>query len=165
MLIYQGAENFRIWTGSELPVELVRPRMEAALKEAAHGALSALAEPALCTRGNWTQISDRAKRVRVVGLSGPARACYLMALLQDLRCPLLVVTPSDAACHSPLPGPPLLCRDSRGELGWEEPPGDTFCVHAFPSWELSPLEPLSPSPEVVGQRLSALAAWAKGRRP
>ena len=38
MLIYQGAENFRIWTGSELPVELVRPRMEAALKEAAHGA-------------------------------------------------------------------------------------------------------------------------------
>ena len=37
MLVYQGAENFRIWTGSELPVGLVRLRMEAALKEAAPG--------------------------------------------------------------------------------------------------------------------------------
>ncbi len=121
-----------------------------------------MAEPALCTRWNWTQISDRAKRVRVVGLSGPARACYLMALLQDLRCPLLVVTPSDAACHSLYQDLLFFAGTREANLAGEEPPGDTFCVHAFPSWELSPLEPLSPSPEVVGQRLSALAAWAKG---
>jgi shikimate dehydrogenase len=32
MLIYQGAENFRYWTGHELPVERVRSVMEAELK-------------------------------------------------------------------------------------------------------------------------------------
>ena len=31
MLVFQGAENFRIWTGAELPVEKVRKEMEAAL--------------------------------------------------------------------------------------------------------------------------------------
>ncbi len=31
MLVFQGAENFRIWTGCELPVEKVRRVMEAAL--------------------------------------------------------------------------------------------------------------------------------------
>ena len=31
MLVFQGAENFRIWTGAELPVEKVRKVMEAAL--------------------------------------------------------------------------------------------------------------------------------------
>ncbi|MFQ5912795.1 MAG: shikimate dehydrogenase [Nitrospinota bacterium] len=31
MLVFQGAENFRIWTGRELPVERVRAAMEAAL--------------------------------------------------------------------------------------------------------------------------------------
>ena len=31
MLVFQGAENFRIWTGCELPVEKVRRVKEAAL--------------------------------------------------------------------------------------------------------------------------------------
>ena len=31
MLVFQGAENFRIWTGAELPVEKVRKVMEAVL--------------------------------------------------------------------------------------------------------------------------------------
>ncbi|MBI2880431.1 MAG: shikimate dehydrogenase [Candidatus Tectomicrobia bacterium] len=31
MLVFQGAENFRLWTGRELPVEKVRAAMEAAL--------------------------------------------------------------------------------------------------------------------------------------
>ncbi|MFQ5691616.1 MAG: shikimate dehydrogenase [Nitrospinota bacterium] len=33
MLVFQGAENFRIWTGHELPVEKVRAAMEASLAE------------------------------------------------------------------------------------------------------------------------------------
>ncbi len=34
MIIYQGAEAFRIWTGCELPVQLVRRRLKRALSEA-----------------------------------------------------------------------------------------------------------------------------------
>jgi shikimate dehydrogenase len=32
MLIYQGAEAFRLWTGEEMPVEMVRRALTAVLK-------------------------------------------------------------------------------------------------------------------------------------
>ena len=33
MLVYQGAENFRIWTGAKMPVEKIRWMMEEVLAE------------------------------------------------------------------------------------------------------------------------------------
>ncbi|MBI2880430.1 MAG: transcription-repair coupling factor [Candidatus Tectomicrobia bacterium] len=112
-----------------------------------------LSPPAALSR--WTRFDPNVSRVRISGMTDGARAYYLTALARDLRRagagrPLIAVAPTEAAARR-------LYEDLRF---FEDPEGPRVLL--FPSWELAPLEPLSPTPKTVGQRLCALAAWSGG---
>ncbi|MFQ5912796.1 MAG: transcription-repair coupling factor [Nitrospinota bacterium] len=103
----------------------------------------------------WTRFDPGVSRVRISGTTEAARAYYLMGLAWERRRSgdeggVIAVVPTDEAARR-------LYEDLRF---FETPAGPR--VLFFPSWDLAPLEPLSPSPETVGWRLSTLAAWAGG---
>ena len=106
-------------------------------------------------RKRWVRFEPGASRVRISGTTEAARAYCLMALARQRRRAgegggIVAVAPAEDAARR-------LFEDLRFFEGSAGPR-----VLFFPSWDLNPLEPLSPSPATVGRRLSTLAAWARG---
>ncbi|MFQ5691615.1 MAG: transcription-repair coupling factor [Nitrospinota bacterium] len=102
----------------------------------------------------WTRFPPSAARVCVSGTTEAARAYYLMALARDRQRSgtgrvVVAVAPTEAAA-----------RRLYEDLRFFADPAGPRVLH-LPSWELAPLEPLSPSPQTVGRRLSALSAWVR----
>ena len=103
----------------------------------------------------WTRLTSDATRIRISGTTQTAGAFILSRMAKErsdsgLKGPIVVVVPTeDNARH--------LFEDLRFFVDPE-----ISRVLYFPSWNLSPLEPLSPDPKTVGDRLSCLTAWARG---
>lgn len=97
--------------------------------------------------------------VRIQGLSGGARSFFLRALARSVSRPLLVVTEHAAAAETLF-----------AELGWwlgenEHTSPTDRRVHLFPAYDVPPFEEMSPTPEVVAQRIHALYQLLHGRAP
>ncbi len=93
---------------------------------------------------------DDDRRVRMSGVRGPARAAAVAALARRLKRPLLVFAATAAEAD-------LLAQDIRFFLGEsaEAELGDKR-VHVLPAWDTAPFAPMSPSAEVVAQRIEGL---------
>lgn len=89
-------------------------------------------------------------RVRVSGTRGPARAAFVGQLGRYLARPLLVFAVNAREAE-------VLAQDIRFFLG-ESADLDLARkrVHVFPAWDTAPFAPMSPSPEVVAQRIEGL---------
>lgn len=104
---------------------------------------------------DWGCLDPEAARIRISGATEAARAFVLASMAQErsrmgLGGPIVIVAPTEGGARS-------LYQD----LHFFADP-IVFRVLYFPSWNLSPLEPLSPDPRTVGDRLSCLTAWSRG---
>ncbi|MBI2357830.1 MAG: hypothetical protein HYV04_02770, partial [Deltaproteobacteria bacterium] len=96
---------------------------------------------------------------RIHGLKGGARAFFLSRLAALSRRPILAITPTMREAES-------LFSDLAFFLG-EDAAADPLKkrLHLFPSWEILPLERLSPHPENVAARLEGLYHLVESRDP
>lgn len=104
------------------------------------------------------RIADEA-RVRVAGARGPARAAFVAQLARYLSRPLLVFAVDVREAE-------LLAQDIRFFLG--EPAEAELTrkrVHVLPAWDTAPFAPMSPSPEVVAQRIEGLYHLRRSTNP
>jgi transcription-repair coupling factor (superfamily II helicase) len=92
--------------------------------------------------GSWTG----AKRLQ--GLQGGARAYILSLIAEDIRRPILIISPGARDAED-------LFDDLNFFLGEELSPLRKR-LHLFPSWEVLPFEKLSPHPDNVAGRLEGL---------
>ncbi|MCX8071897.1 MAG: transcription-repair coupling factor [Candidatus Binatia bacterium] len=97
--------------------------------------------------------------VRVQGMRGGARSFFLRAVARASSRPLLVVTENPTAAEALF-----------DELSWWLGETETLSptdrrVHLLPAYDAPPLEELSPTPEVVAQRVHALYQLLHGRAP
>lgn len=91
--------------------------------------------------------------VSVCGLPGSTRAAFLLEIQKRLGVPLCVVAPDAEISET-------IQKDLQFFLQWKK---GKRSVHSFPSWETLPYEPLSPFPEIVGERLACLEALASNQ--
>ncbi len=97
--------------------------------------------------------------VRVQGLRGGARSFFLRELARATARPLLVVTEHAAAAET-------LCDELSWWLGETEHTNPTDRrVHLLPAYDVPPFEELSPTGEVVAQRIYALYQLLYGKAP
>ncbi|MBI2088707.1 MAG: transcription-repair coupling factor [Deltaproteobacteria bacterium] len=96
---------------------------------------------------------------RLHGLKGGARAFFLSRLAALARCPIVAIAPTMREAES-------LFSDLAFFLG-EDDAADPLKkrLHLFPSWEILPLERLSPHPENVAGRLEGLYHLVESRAP
>ena len=98
-------------------------------------------------------------RSRVAGARGPARAALLAELGRACDRPLVVLVPNPGDAE-------VLASDLRFFLG--ESPEEPLLqkrVHLFPPWDVAPFAPMSPSPEVVAQRIEGLYHLRRAHHP
>jgi len=116
---------------------------EAALR-ALHGGLGRLRGP---------------RQWRLQGLKGGARAYFLWRLLGSAPRPALIVVPSGKEAER-------LTGDLRFCFG-EDEDAAPFArrIHYLPSWEVTPFEDLSPTPDVVAARIEGLYHLRQSRNP
>ena len=103
----------------------------------------------------WTRLTPDVKRIRISGTTETAGAFVLSRLAEErsvtgLKGPIVVVVPTEENAQSLFEN-----------LQFFVDPKISRVLY-FPSWNLSPLEPLSPDSKTVGDRLSCLTAWARG---
>ncbi len=97
--------------------------------------------------------------VRVQGLRGSARSYFLRELARTTTRPLLVTTEHAAAAET-------LFEELSWWLGESEQTNPTDRrVHLFPAYDVPPFEELSPTGEVVAQRIYALYQLLHGKAP
>jgi len=94
--------------------------------------------------------SAEAGAVSVAGLKGSAPAYLLSRLIQESSAPLVVITADQEGAEE-------LCRELRYFAARPEE------ILPFPSWDVTPFEAASPHPDIVGERLNALARLLDGR--
>lgn len=98
-------------------------------------------------------------RVRVSGARGPSRAAFVAQLGRYLARPLLVFAATAREAE-------VLAQDVRFFLG-EEADVDLAQkrVHVFPAWDTAPFAPMSPSPELIAQRIEGLFHLQRSANP
>ena len=99
------------------------------------------------------------RRLRLFGLRGGARAYYLARCLRETRRPAVIVAPSGREAESWL-------GDLQFFLGEDErcPPLERR-VHWLPAWDVDPFSGVSPTGEVVAERLSSFYHLCQARAP
>ncbi|GIW44677.1 MAG: transcription-repair-coupling factor [Candidatus Binatia bacterium] len=116
-------------------------------------------EQALQCAASLARTDEARSVVRIQGLRGGARSFFLRQLACLQSQPILVVTETPAAAEA-----------LYDELSWWLGEAETKTplerrVHVFPAYDVPPLEELSPTPEVVAQRVHALYQLLHGRAP
>ncbi|MEO2167778.1 MAG: CarD family transcriptional regulator, partial [bacterium] len=98
-------------------------------------------------------------RAHIGGVRGPARAALLAALSQERPRPILALAADQQAADS-------LAQDLIFFLG-EDIGGDALSkrVHVLPAWDVAPFAPVSPSPEIVAQRIEGLYHLSQTTNP
>lgn len=98
-------------------------------------------------------------RLRVSGARGPGRAAFVAQLARFVSRPLLVFAANAREADR-------MAQDVRFFLG-EASDADltTKRVHVFPAWDTAPFAPMSPSPEVVAQRIEGLYHLSRSPNP
>ncbi len=94
------------------------------------------------------------KQISLGGLWGSARAFVLAAL----HVPLLVISSTPSEAEALADDLEFFCRLMQGEES------SSSGVALFPAWEVLPYEPLSPSPEIVAERINTLHRLLYGER-
>lgn len=98
-------------------------------------------------------------RLRVSGARGPGRAAFVAHLARFVSRPLLVFAANAREAEQ-------MAQDVRFFLGEvSEPDLTAKRVHVFPAWDTAPFAPMSPSPEVVAQRIEGLYHLRRSRNP
>src|SRR3990172_2665800 len=90
------------------------------------------------------KLKKREGRFTVRGWAGSGQACAMAGLFQLIQKTIIVITPTDQAAQE-------LKDDLVSFL-------DEDRVKLFPSWETEPLAAKVPEPEVISERMEALAA-------
>ncbi len=95
-------------------------------------------------------LSPAAAGVVLAGLKGSAPAYVINRVFEQLQVPFLVIAPDAETADE-------LCR----ELGFYS--GGEGSVLYFPSWESAPFDPVSPHPEISGERFRTLCRLMDGK--
>lgn len=107
----------------------------------------------------WTLLHSAFKDVHasgvVEGLTGAAKAFYLVHLWKEIRRPIIVITADQITSESLFGDLRYFIKHNKLRL----------TPHFFPAWELLPYEPLSPLSEVSGERLDILHRLMAGKCP
>lgn len=112
-----------------------------------------------CERAAGLASGEPPRIVRILGLRGGARSFFLRSLLTEVHSPVFVVAENSAAAEA--------LNDElawwQGENEFTEPTERR--IHLFPAYDVPPFEELSPTPEVVAQRVHALYQLLHGSAP
>ncbi len=99
--------------------------------------------------------------VRLAGIRGAARSWLAAALYRANPSPTVVIVPTQGDIER-----------MRAELAWfladrslPYPAVEAVRIRAFPGWQLLPYDDVVPHPELVGERLGALASLREDERP
>ncbi len=103
---------------------------------------------------------DGCKAMRVVGLSGPARAYFLARFLEPLDSPCLIILPEKKRAER-------FYRELRFFMGSSKNGNDDAVtrLHQFPPYDMSPLTGLSPHRQLITERIKALYALTTDPNP
>jgi transcription-repair coupling factor (superfamily II helicase) len=114
-------------------------------------AISGAAQNPLFQLNHW--VEDGCQTMRVVGLSGAARAYGFARFLDDLNKPCLVVFPEKKRAER-------FYREVRFFMGSPKngSHGAAVRLHRFPPYDMSPLTGLSPHSQLITERINALYA-------
>jgi transcription-repair coupling factor (superfamily II helicase) len=104
-------------------------------------------------QGKW----EGAKRIH--GLKGGARAYLLSFLVEKKDKPILIIAPTTREAESLSQDLAFFVGDERELSPLEKR------LHLFPSWEVLPLERLSPHPDNIAGRLEGLYYLVEGQAP
>jgi transcription-repair coupling factor (superfamily II helicase) len=106
-------------------------------------------------------LGDRAdaRRIRVEGLKGGARAYFVASALAAQPRPALIIAPGPKAAER-------FAADLRFFLA-ESDTASPFArqVHYLPAWDMAPFEDLSPPPDLVAARIEGLYHLRQSRNP
>jgi transcription-repair coupling factor (superfamily II helicase) len=85
-------------------------------------------------------------KINIQGLRESSRALFLVSLIQSISKPIVVLTPNHSTGEILIGDIKYFCRLKKVESN----------IRFFPSWGVLPYENISPSSEVMGERLSVL---------
>jgi transcription-repair coupling factor (superfamily II helicase) len=97
-------------------------------------------------------LSATTARINLTGLKGSAPAYIISRLLEKRKTPFLIILPDTETAEE-------WSRELRFYLGRNDD------VLYFPPWETAPLEPVSPHPEITGERFRTLFKLMDGANP